>query len=91
MKLSNEEINQKLKELNGWDLEESAIKKTFEFKNFLESIEFVNKVSTIAEELNHHPDILINYNRVTIALSTHDEGGVTDKDINLAKKIENLS
>lgn len=91
MKLSNEEINQKLKELNGWDLEESAIKKTFEFKNFLESIEFVNKVSTIAEELNHHPDILINYNRVTITLSTHDEGGVTDKDINLAKKIENLS
>lgn len=91
MKLRNEEINQKLKELNGWDLEESAIKKTFEFKNFLESIEFVNKVSTIAEELNHHPDILINYNRVTITLSTHDEGGVTDKDINLAKKIENLS
>jgi len=90
MKLSNEELNQKLKELNGWEIENDSIKKTFEFDNFLESIEFVNKIAPIAEEMNHHPDIEINYSKVIIVLTTHDEKGVTEKDIILAKKIDNI-
>jgi len=90
LKKDIQEIKAKVRNLKGWTLEESKIKKDFEFKNFLESIEFVNKVSKIAEELNHHPDIEINYNKVTVSLSTHEEGGVTDKDITLAKTIDVL-
>ena len=90
MKLSNEEINNKLKGLNGWRLDVNLIKKTFEFDNFLESIEFVNKIAPIAEEMNHHPDINISYNKVTVNLSTHDENGVTERDISLAGKINFL-
>lgn len=90
MKLSNQEIKSKVKNLKGWALKEGEIKKTFEFGNFLESIEFVNKIAPIAEKENHHPDIEINYNKVTVSLSTHDEGGVTEKDFILAEKIEDL-
>ena len=90
MKKNIQEIKAKVRNLKGWIFKESKIEKTFEFKNFLESIEFVNKVSKIAEELNHHPDIEINYNKVTVSLSTHEEGGVTDKDITLAKTIDVL-
>jgi len=90
LKKNIQEIKAKVRNLKGWIFKESKIEKTFEFKNFLESIEFVNKVSKIAEELNHHPDIEINYNKVTVSLSTHEEGGVTDKDITLAKTIDVL-
>ena len=90
MKLSNQEIKSKVNNLRGWALKEGEIKKTFEFGNFLESIEFVNKIAPIAEKQKHHPDIEINYNKVTVSLSTHDEGGVTDKDITLAKTIDVL-
>lgn len=90
MKLNAKELNQKLKELNGWSLNDNSIIKIFRFDNFLESINFVNKIAPLAQNLNHHPDIEINYNKVKIILSTHDEGGVTEKDINLSLEIENL-
>lgn len=65
--------------------------KKYEFKNFLQAIEFVNKVATVSEKLNHHPDIKIhNYNKVTIHLYTHSENGLTEKDYELEKQIENL-
>ncbi len=90
-RLSLDEINKKIKDLNDWDLiEEKEIKKTFTFKSFLQSIEFVNKIAPIAEKLNHHPNILIQYNMVTLTLSTHDEGGITEKDFILAKNINLL-
>ena len=85
-----EEIKHQLEGLNEWNLNGNSIEKTFKFKNFLESINFVNKVAAIAEKENHHPDIEINYNKVTVSLSTHDEGGVTEKDFILAEKIEDL-
>ena len=90
MKLSAEETSLKLKELEGWELKDNSIVKTFEFEDFMESVDCVNKIAPLAEGMSHHPDIEIKYNKVTIALSTHDEGGVTEKDFELASKIENL-
>ena len=87
-KLSPEEIAQKLKSLPGWEYKDNAIAKMFKFKEFLHGIEFVQKVAEIAEAADHHPDIHINYTRVTFICSTHDAGGVTDKDFKLAENIE---
>jgi 4a-hydroxytetrahydrobiopterin dehydratase len=87
-KLSEEQIKEKLKALPGWEYKNNAISKTFKFKEFLHGIEFVQKVAEMAEAADHHPDIRINYTRVTFSCSTHDAGGVTDKDFKLAQNIE---
>jgi 4a-hydroxytetrahydrobiopterin dehydratase len=87
-KLSADEIEKKLKALPGWEYKDNSIVKMFRFKEFLHGIEFVQKVAEIAEGADHHPDILINYTRVTFTCSTHDAGGVTDKDFKLADNIE---
>ena len=87
-KLSAEQIAEKLKALPGWEYKGNAISKTFKFKEFIHGIEFVQKVAEIAEAADHHPDITINYTRVTFSCSTHSEGGVTDKDFKLANNIE---
>ena len=88
MKLSEQEIQEKLKELPGWETREERIEKEFSFDGFLEAIKFVEEVAAIAEEADHHPDIHIFYNKVKIVLSTHDVGGVSEKDITLAGQIE---
>jgi len=87
-KLSEDQIAEKLKALPGWEYKNNAISKMFKFKEFLHGIEFVQKVAEIAEAADHHPDIAINYTRVTFSCSTHDAGGVTDKDFKLAQNIE---
>ena len=79
-KLSGTEAQQRIKRLNGWTLEGDAIRKQFTFANFVEAIAFVNRLAPVAEAADHHPDILINYKRVTLTYSTHSEGGLTDKD-----------
>lgn len=90
MKLSKFEIDDKLKNLNGWiyDIERDAIVKNFKFKNFQDAITFVLRVAFESEKMDHHPDILIEYDRVRLALRTHSEGGVTEKDFELAYKID---
>jgi len=80
MKLSHAEAEQRLKGLSGWALDGDAIKKQFTFKDFPDAIAFVNRLAPQAEAADHHPDILINYKRVTLTYSTHSEGGLTDKD-----------
>jgi len=87
-KLTPEQIAANLKALPGWEYKDNAIRKTFKFKEFLHGIEFVQKVAEIAEGADHHQDITINYTRVTFSCSTHDAGGVTDKDFKLADNIE---
>jgi 4a-hydroxytetrahydrobiopterin dehydratase len=87
-KLSTEQITERLKALAGWEYKDNAISKMFKFKEYLHGIEFVQKVAEIAEAADHHPDITINYTRVTFACSTHDAGGVTEKDFKLAENIE---
>ena len=89
--LTSEEIFSRIKELSGWAFEENQIGKEFQFKDFPEALNFVNKVGEFAEELNHHPDIYLHsWNKVNITVSTHDKGGVTEIDFQLAKNINEL-
>lgn len=88
--LSNEAIQKELAKFKGWSYEGNELHKEFTFKSFLPGIEFVNKIALAAEGAGHHPDITINYNVVGISLSTHSEGGVTEKDFNLAGKIDQI-
>jgi 4a-hydroxytetrahydrobiopterin dehydratase len=79
--LTRQQIDEQLKTLDGWTLAGDAIKKQFTFKGFPEAVAFVNRLVPDAEAADHHPDITINYRRVTLSWSTHDEGGITAKDI----------
>jgi len=90
-KLTDKEIKQKLKGLPNWQHVGKEITKKFKLKDFKEAISFVNKVADLAEAANHHPDIVINYNVVTLTLSTHSQGGVTENDFKLADEIEKAS
>ncbi|MBI3811542.1 MAG: 4a-hydroxytetrahydrobiopterin dehydratase [Nitrospirae bacterium] len=87
-KLSTTEIQQKLKELDGWRQEDDSIKKQYVFESFMPAVQFVNRVAGKAEAADHHPDITILYRKVTMVLSTHSEGGLTEKDFALAKQID---
>jgi 4a-hydroxytetrahydrobiopterin dehydratase len=91
MKLSSEQIADRLKSFTGWEYQETAITKLYRFPDFIKAIEYVNKLAIIAESQDHHPDIGIHYNQVTLSLTTHDAGGVTDKDFILAKAAEKLA
>ena len=88
--LSNQAIQQGLAKMQGWSYQEKELHKKFTFNSFLPGIEFVNKSAQAAESADHHPDITINYNVVSIHLSTHSEGGVTGKDFDLAGKIDQI-
>jgi len=83
--LSKTQIDDALKTLDGWTLDGNAIRKQFAFKGFPEAVAFVGRLVPDAERADHHPDITINYRRVTLSWSTHDEGGLTAKDIAGAK------
>jgi 4a-hydroxytetrahydrobiopterin dehydratase len=87
-KLSADQIMDNLKPLSGWQYKDNAISKLYRFKEFMDGIRFINRVAEMAEAADHHPDILVNYTRVTFTCSTHDQGGVTDKDFKLAEQIE---
>lgn len=83
---------EKFKELNGWrfNAEKTSIEKEFQFKSYLKNIAFVNAVAWIANQDNHHPDMIIRYNLCKIILTTHDANGVSEKDFEMAKKIDLL-
>jgi 4a-hydroxytetrahydrobiopterin dehydratase len=83
-------IQERLKKLNGWGLERDFIVKDYTFGNFREAIAFVNKVAELAEKRNHHPDIVISYNKLRLSLTTHAEHGITSKDFELAEEIDKI-
>jgi 4a-hydroxytetrahydrobiopterin dehydratase len=85
-----EDLKPALKKCPEWELEKNAITRTVEFEEFMDAIDFVNDLAEIAEEAQHHPDIVIRYTKVSLKLTTHDAGGVTDLDIELAQRIDNL-
>jgi 4a-hydroxytetrahydrobiopterin dehydratase len=86
---SNEQIKRAIEELGrGWELKEDKIIKSFQFPSFMNAIEFVNDVAKIAEKLNHHPIITINWKTVKFSLKSFDVDAITERDINLAKQIE---
>jgi 4a-hydroxytetrahydrobiopterin dehydratase len=89
--LSEHEVTQQIKSLPEWTLEGKELRRTFQFKNFVEAIDFVNRLVEPAETAGHHPDLAISYNKVTVSLTTHDAGGLTQKDFDLAKTISQLA
>jgi 4a-hydroxytetrahydrobiopterin dehydratase len=89
-KLSGSEISSALAKLEGWEGDAAGITRSYKFKDFVESMGFVNKVALIAEKADHHPDIEVSYNRVALTLVTHSEGGVTSNDTEMAGKINAL-
>lgn len=89
MPLDAEEIRRRAPD--GWELVGDTIRKEFTFTGFTAAVAFVQRLVAPANEARHHPDLEIHYNRVVVSLSTHDEGGVTDKDFALAGVIESLA
>jgi 4a-hydroxytetrahydrobiopterin dehydratase len=85
------QLQEMMKRIPEWEADGNAIERTFEFDDFDQTIDFVNEVAEIAAEEEHHPDIDIRFNKVRIGLSTHSEGGVTELDLHMAAKIDNLT
>ena len=88
--LEDQEIEKQLAELEGWEREGEAIAKTFKLDDFVASVEFVRKLVEPAEEMDHHPDLTISWNKVLVSITTHSEGGLTENDFELAKRIDAL-
>lgn len=88
-KLETDDILNRLTALEGWHLHENALVKTYVFSDFKEAFTFMTRVAFEAEKLQHHPDWTNVYNKLTVRMSTHDAGGVTQKDFEFIKKIEN--
>ncbi len=88
--LDEDSLASALKKCPLWEQEGDEITRTFEFEEFMEGIDFVNLLAEVADEAQHHPDILIRYDKVTLNLTTHDAGGITESDIELAQRIDNL-
>lgn len=90
-RLEQDEIDSMVQALEGWSREGEAITKDFERGDFTGSVGLVNEIAPIAEELGHHPDLAISWDTVTVTITTHSEGGLTDADFELAQRIDGLS
>ncbi len=88
--LSEEQIVAQLRQLKGWSRSGAEIRKVIESADFVHAMGLVNSVALLAEKHNHHPDIDIRWNKVTLALSTHSAGGLTENDFRLARRIDEL-
>ncbi len=88
--LAVDELSAAVAGLDGWTAENSELKKRWKFENFAEALAFVNNVGDLAEAADHHPDITFGWGYAELVLTTHDRGGVTDVDINLASKIDDI-
>ena len=89
-RLSDAEIDERLGGMNGWERSGDAIVKQFDNGDFKGSVEFVNRLTPEAEDMNHHPDLEISWKTVTVTITTHSEGGLTGNDFELARRIEAL-
>lgn len=89
--LTDTEIQQALTSLSGWQKKGEAIQRVFRFPDFKAAMQFVNKVADAAEKANHHPDIDIRYNTVTLALVSHDAGGITQRDVRMAETVNKIA
>ena len=91
MRMSDDEVKDRLSKLGGWEREGDTLERQFEFANFVGSVDFVNRITPVAEEMNHHPDLSISWNKVTVSLSTLSAGGITENHFELATKIDSLA
>ncbi|MCM8746208.1 4a-hydroxytetrahydrobiopterin dehydratase [Thermomicrobium sp. CFH 73360] len=89
-RLDDASIARALESLPAWERQGDALVREVKFKNFREAMAFVNRVADVAEEHRHHPDITIRYNRVQLLLTTHEAGGLTERDVELARRIDGL-
>jgi 4a-hydroxytetrahydrobiopterin dehydratase len=87
-RVPDDEVQAALESLPGWAVQDGALAKQFALPSFLAAVEFVNALASLAEEANHHPDLDIRYDKVRVALVTHSEGGITEKDLQMAQRIE---
>jgi 4a-hydroxytetrahydrobiopterin dehydratase len=90
-RLSDEEIEERRSALQGWERDGDAIQRTFELEDFKGSVDFVNRLTPEAEDMNHHPDLETSWNKVTVSITTHSEGGLTENDFELAGRIDRLA
>ena len=88
--LQPDEVEERLARLEGWSREGDAIVRGYRCGNFLGSLELVNRIAPVAEEMNHHPDLAVSWDTVTVAITTHSEGGLTAGDFELAQRIDAL-
>ena len=88
--LKSEDVAKRLKSLKGWELAGKEIRKTYNFKNYYETMAFVNGVAWIAHRADHHPDMEVGYNKCTVRYSTHSVGGLSENDFDAAAKVEAL-
>jgi 4a-hydroxytetrahydrobiopterin dehydratase len=88
--LSNSDIQYAISDLNGWEFKNNAIHKIFIFESYLNSIAFINRLAEIAEENNHHPDMVVGWCKIDVAFTSHNQGGVTTACIDMAKKAESV-
>ena len=88
--LSNSDIQYAISDLNGWEFKNNAIHKIFTFESYLNSIAFINRLAEIAEENNHHPDMVVGWCKIDVAFTSHDQGGVTTACIDMAKRAESV-
>ena len=89
--LSQEQIAAALADLDGWELQDGALVRTFRFADFVHAVDFVEQLAEVAEAQRHHPDIDIRYNKVTLRLSSHDAGGLTERDVKLAEALQQFA
>ena len=89
-RLSDDEITTRLGELERWELRGDAIVKSYMCNDFVGSVKLVDALTPVAEEMNHHPDLEISWDTVTVSITTHSEGGLTENDFELARKIDSL-
>src|SRR5215217_9331987 len=90
-RLNDEEIEQRLGELDGWERTGDAIQRAFKLDDFKGSVDFVNRLTPEAEDMNHHPDLAISWNEVTVTLTSHSAGGLTADDFELARRIDAIA
>jgi 4a-hydroxytetrahydrobiopterin dehydratase len=88
--LTSKQVGVHLKAVPNWSKRAQTILRTFKFEGFLKSMDFVNRIASKAQKLNHHPDINIRFDKVTLQLTTHDEGGITKKDFLLARQCDEV-
>jgi 4a-hydroxytetrahydrobiopterin dehydratase len=88
--LTAKQLGVHLKAVPNWSKRTQMIVRTFQFKGFLNGIDFINRIAGKAQKSNHHPDIDIRFNKVTLKLTTHDEGGITEKDFSLARQCDEV-
>ena len=90
MRLSETEITEELKKLEGWEINDNKLHKEFQFDSFNQAFGFMTRAAMEIEKMNHHPEWFNVYNRITIDLTTHDAGGITNNDLNLARILNSL-